>query len=206
MLWELIGLGDSKNKREYAGSPNGPPGTKRYLTVNNGDRRWIVEDYPAKKRVIIYKNSEIAERFVEIPYKKLWLSHSDGEQFTVDGPWYKGNTVLLETAGSRFVLVADRLREFKLKPGDQPVKFVSFIGNNDSPYPYLIGKEHVYTMWDAESIFVYPVSSFDLTRNIVDQELGNGEFKDAAIPVGREAITPKELRGRKPSKTRKNRG
>ena len=207
MFW-FLAAETRKCRRGYSGPRPGPPGTKRYLTINNGARTWIVEDHPGSKRVIIYKNNEAdktEEKVLEIPYKKLWLSHSDGVRFGGEGPWYRGNTVLIEKTDGGFVHVYDHLNEFKLKPGDQPVKFVSVIGNSDSPYPYLIGKEHVYSLWNGKSIFVYPVSSFDTTKYIVDQELMTGEFKDAESPAGRETIVAKQLCKPKSAKTRKNR-
>ena len=126
----------TKTKRQTASKQsNKPKEPKRYLTVNNGAHHWIVEDHPAEKHVVIYKNNVAPGgevKVTEIPYKTLWLSHPDGRRYT-DGPWHKGNTVLIQTSDDRFIFVYDDIHEFKLKPGDEPVKFVSKIGNNDSP-------------------------------------------------------------------------
>ena len=163
---------------------------KRYLTVNNGAHHWIVEDHPAEKRAVIYKNNIAPDgevKVTEIPYKTLWLSHPDGRRYT-DGPWHKGNTVLIQTPDDRFIFVYDNISEFKLTRGDEPVKFVSKIGNNDSPYPFLIGKDNVYTMWNTGVAFCYPKEVFDLTKDIISQELGG----DGPI-AGRSDIKLKEL-------------
>jgi hypothetical protein len=168
-------------------------GPKRYLTVNNGAHHWIIEDHPAEKRVIIYKNNVSPDgevKVAEIAYKTLWLSHPDGRRYTEFGPWHKGNTVLIQTSDDRFIFVYDDIHEFKLKSGDEPVKFVSKIGNNDSPYPYLIGKDNVYTMWDTsrDTANCYPKEVFDLTKDIISQELGG----DGPTP-GRSDIKLKKL-------------
>jgi len=185
-----------RTKRQTASKqsnkPKGPKKPNRYLTVNNGAHHWIVEDHPSQKRVVIYKNNVVPDEEVkvtEIPYKTLWLSHPDGRRYT-DGPWHKGNTVLIQTPDDRFIFVYDDIHEFKLQSGDEPVKFVSKIGNNDSPYPYLIGKDNVYTMWDtsADTAYCYPKESFDLTKDIISQELGG----DGTI-AGRSVIKLKKL-------------
>jgi hypothetical protein len=180
-------------KRTGSRKSNKPKEPNRYLTVNNGAHHWIVEDHPAEKRVVIYKNNVSPDgevKVTEIPYKTLWLSHPDGRRYTEFGPWHKGNTVLIQTSDNRFIFVYDDIHEFKLKSGDEPVKFVSKIGNNDSPYPYLIGKHNVYTMWDTsrDTAYCYPKESFDLTKDIISQELGG----DGPTP-GRSDIKLKKL-------------
>lgn len=187
------------NRRKVKKTPKNPNRSKRYLTVNNGSNYWIVEDHPAEKRVVIYKNNPDGEvKVTEIPYKTLWLSHPDGRRYTEFGSWHKGNTVLIQTSDDRFIFVYDNISEFKLKSGDEPVKFVSKIGNNDSPYPYLIGKDNVYTMWNTGVAFCYPKEVFDLTKDIISQEMGSDgpciPRTEAAGPIpGRSDIKLKEL-------------
>lgn len=42
--------------------------------------------------------------------------------------------------------------EFELQAGDKPVEYVSYVGPNDVPYPYLVGEKNTYFMIDAEFV------------------------------------------------------
>ena len=164
---------------------------KRYVITDNGGKPWIVEDFPKQNKAVIYKNkgdnvNEVVEpvKVAEMKYIALWPS-SDSSAF---GDWKKGNTVLIQKSKDTFVLVYRNISEFKIL--DEPVKFMSPIGNNDVPYPYLIGTKNVYFLVDAGSIEYVPVDNIDLTKDVYGQLWGINEFKNAG------AIKSKKLKSK----------
>jgi hypothetical protein len=88
------------------------------------------------QRALIVKNNEAGLKVADLKYSKLWLVHKDSGRF-MEEVWDAGSVILIQR-GSKFVLVYNDIVEFKLQPGDKPLKFMSPMGNNDSPYPYLI--------------------------------------------------------------------
>jgi hypothetical protein len=74
------------------------------------------------------------------------------------------------------VLVYREVTEFKIKSDDEAVKFMSPIGNNDVPYPYLIGKLYVYFLVDIGSVTSVPIDKLDLTQDVYSQLWGINEF------------------------------
>ena len=166
-------------------------GVKRYITVDNGTNPWIVDDYPKEQRVTIYKNNvdgsgKMLEpiKVTEMKYLNLWLSNPDSKKFAEY--WKKGNTVLIQKSKNVFVLVYRNITEFKIEEGDEPIKFMSPIGNNDVPYPYLIGKTNLYMLVDSPEYV--PVSEFNFKFSIVDQFLRINEFNNSP------PLKPKKLK------------
>ncbi len=56
-----------------------------------------------------------------------------------------GNSVLLRI-GNRYVFIGESIFEFQPLKGDTIESFYSDIGNSDVPYPYAVGKTHVYIL------------------------------------------------------------
>ena len=157
-------------------------GVRRYITIDNGTNPWIVDDYTEEERVTIYKNivddsGKMLEpiKVTEMKYINLWPSEPDSKKFAEY--WKKGNTVLIQKSKNVFVLVYRNITEFKIVDGDEPVKFMSPIGNNDVPYPYLIGKTNLYMLVD--DVEYAPVSEFNFKFSIVDQFLRINEFNNS---------------------------
>ena len=147
----------------------------RYTTVNNGANFWIIEDYPADSRVIIYKNNAEPVKVAEIKYTALMLPSKNSRKF-MEGIYIKGNTVLIQKTKSTFVLVYDSITEFKIQATDTPEEFVSPIGNNDSPYPYLICKNNVYILYEPDYYAAVPKAALDLNKDVFDQYNGINTF------------------------------
>ncbi len=165
--WKPLGKTLKKNKTTY-------------VVTDNGLKPWIVEDFPRQKKAIIYRNggdnvTEIVDpvKVSEMKYLALWPS-SDSSAF---GDWNKGNTVLIQKSKNTFVLVYRAVSEFKIL--DQPVKYMSPIGNSDVPYPYLIGTEYVYFLVDNGDFKYVSKEHVDLTKDVYSQLWAINEFKNA---------------------------
>jgi hypothetical protein len=169
--WKVF-KGSSKNTTRKAGKSGKSRKSTRYTTINNGQNLWTIEDLPKLKKAIIYRN-ETMEKVAEFKYLKLWIPHPDSVKFMEQVP-HKG-TILIQTSPTKFVIVYDKVIQFEIQ--DKPVKFMSPLGNNDSPYPYLIGEKNVYFI-GFEPFEYFPTTSLDLTKDAYDQLYGiNGSIK-----------------------------
>jgi hypothetical protein len=63
----------------------------------------------------------------------------------------EGNSLLLQTK-SKYVYIGSEIYEFTPVKGDTVEKYYSDIGNSDVPYPYAVGKTHVYIMLDKVAV------------------------------------------------------
>jgi hypothetical protein len=167
------------------------PKSTRYTTTNNGENFWIVKDMPSQKRAIIYKNNVEPTQVAEIKYTNLFSPSQDSKKF-MEGLWLKGNTILIQKTKDTFVLVYNMISEFKIKPEDTPQKFVSPIGNNDSPYPYLICTNNVYILYEPQDFACVPRDKLDLDKDVFDQYNGMNTFANQP-PIKGQKIKSKTL-------------
>jgi hypothetical protein len=91
----------------------------------------------------------------------------------------EGNSILLKT-GPTYVYIGDGIYRFHPMKEDIIEKYYSDIGNSDVPYPYAIGKTHIYIMLDKVAV---EKSFFDMKQNIYrqyyDVEMGmKNRYKD----------------------------
>jgi len=175
--WKKVGSASasaSASKTRKAGK--GKKGN-RYEVHNNGARPYTVEDFPSKKHVVIYKNEyddndvKSQKEVAAFKYVNLWTSSPKSNQF---GEWEKGNTVLIQKDNSTFMVVWYDLIDFRLEPGDSVEEYMSYIGNNDVPYAWIIGKSRVYLLNEYVSV---EKSLIDLTQDPYLQLWGINEFK-----------------------------
>lgn len=77
----------------------------------------------------------------------------------------EGNSILLEV-GAKYIYIGSEIYEFQPVKGDTIEKYYSDIGNSDVPYPYAIGKTHVYIMVDKVAV---SKDFFDMKKGIYEQ-------------------------------------
>lgn len=153
--------------------------TKLYKIHDNGGTPYFVE--VNGKQVSVLKNMNtfkiIKKKFIEIenPPKDLFNLTADKVFIGKKSPngGYDGlkdadaigNTILLKT-GSKYTYIGDGIYEFSPIKGDEILKYYSNIGNSDVPYPYAIGKTHVYILLDKTAV---EKSYFDMSKPIYEQ-------------------------------------
>jgi hypothetical protein len=77
----------------------------------------------------------------------------------------EGNSILLQV-GAKYVYIGSEIVQFSPMKGDTIEKYYSDIGNSDVPYPYAIGKTHVYIMLDKVAV---SKDFFDMKKGIYQQ-------------------------------------
>lgn len=78
------------------------------------------------------------------------------------GPKFDGNSILLQVSESRFMFIGETVFEFDML--DSLQKYYSVVGNNDVPYPIILGDKYVYNV---------------IEKQYVDRQLFPAGMKDA---------------------------
>lgn len=143
--------------------------SKTYKIHDNGGTPYTIQDYPSKKELRVLPESGKPKT---IKYVKLWLSSPASKKF---GDWTAGNTVLIQTK-SGYIHIGREIWNLKL-PGDEVVEYMSPIGNNDVPYPYIIGTNNIYFMLDMVYL---PKELLNLEEDVYSQYYENAKLKEKA--------------------------
>ena len=130
---------------------------KRYDIHDNGSVPFQVE--VNGKTVSVLKNTYkmISGKFTvtENPLKKLFTVKADevfiGRKSPTGPISPPGNTILFKV-GPKYTYIGSEIYEFSPVKDDVILKYYSDLGNSDVPYPYAVGKTHIYIMLDKVAI------------------------------------------------------
>lgn len=163
--------------------------------------RVFVSDNGAKK-VAIYKDvntgtleetADYSKLVKELRVKEVYVGKSTGHAVGADhrpdqAKLFVGNSLLLHVSGNKYIHVGASIYEFQMD--DKVDKYFSMIGNNDVPYPVLLGTENVYFMLEGDHCY--------LPRDMLPN-LTNAQWEDAYSyfygwidPLGGQQRTDKE--------------
>ena len=93
-----------------------------------------------------------------------------GRLFNGDSWWHGGNTMLLQTGARTLMHVGDCIFKFQIQPNDEVLRFVSRMGNNDVPYPYIVGRANTYLLVSFNKAPIcIPNQLLDMTKDPYDQ-------------------------------------
>ena len=70
-----------------------------------------------------------------------------------------GNSIIIQT-NNLYVFIGDIVREFELAYGDTVEYYYSPVGQNDVPYPVIIGKDNVYFLLGSDFVYI-PINEFN---------------------------------------------
>ncbi len=124
--------------------------TKEYYTLDNGGHPFIVEIKNDYGPVNVYVNNEN-----EYVYPPIFLHTIKARRIFIgkESPNYKyklpnnegdGNSILIHLDKNKYRFIGATIFDFETINGDAINKLVSNIGNSAVPYPYAIGKDHIY--------------------------------------------------------------
>ena len=140
----------------------------RYETHDNYSRPFAVEIDEEKHTADVWRTGNSAHVGL-YHYKQIWLG-ADKHRFSPREKSPKGNSILILLQGkSKFVFIGHKIFEFELEAGDKPVEFISYVGPNDVPYPYLVGEKNTYFMLDEVSV---PNEAIDVKKDAYAQFYG----------------------------------
>ena len=150
-------------------------GVRTYEIHYNGSMPFFVEVAGTSVRVLKNMNTFKIIRGVYIDIKKepkeLFKIHVEKVLLGKKPPYgdytfETGNSILLKINEKKYRFIGSRIYDFNLVKGDTLLSFYSGIGNNDVPYPYAIGKTHVYIFLDKVAI---EKSYFTMKKDIYEQ-------------------------------------
>jgi len=148
-------------------------GYKTYFTHSNYQRPYLV--YIKNNNIFIYnipenmeidkssnKSSDNKWMYINLVKKykasKIFIGKSPLIKMTKYsngyGTKFDGNTILL-LVNNNYIYISDNIQKFKIN--DEIIKYYSFVGNNDVPYPLAIGKKNIY-------FFEYPEGYLPITE------------------------------------------
>ena len=130
---------------------------KTYHIIDNGSIPFIVK--VDKDIATILRQEKHGEPYAELTtmkFDKIYIGN-DPKNFTksMGENWdkiYQGNSILLKLNESKYVLIGWKIYSFQLEEDDQVKKYISPIGPNFVPYPYLIGKKNTYFMLEEQYV------------------------------------------------------
>jgi len=153
---------------------------KFYLIHDNGGRPYKVQI--SGKTVEIYKGEYVKKANGSIDYNTTTMDYSKllkrlsaekvyvgksscGTSADLCGKPAIGNTLLLHLTGKKYMHIGHGITEFTID--DKVDDYFSLVGNNDVPYPILLGTENVYFLLDNA---YYPRSAFTAKMSKLDWE------------------------------------
>jgi hypothetical protein len=171
---------------------------KSYLVHDNGGRPFRVHVYG--KEIEIYKGLTVyhedgsidwdtidySELVKKLAVEEVHLGHSpcNSKLYIRDacGASEKGNSILLHVSGHKYMYIGHMIYEFTME--DEFEAYYSVIGNNDVPYPVVLGSNYVYFMLDHTR----------LPRELFKANMNSAEWSDAyAYYFGFKDYTTGEL-------------
>jgi len=178
---------------------------KSYMIHDNGERPYKVQ--VSGKNVQIYKGEyknngpsamDYSKLVKSVSAEKVYIGKSTcGGAADLCGKAAIGNTLLLHLTGKKYMHIGRGITEFSID--DKVDDYFSLVGNNDVPYPVLLGTENVYFLLDNA---YYPRSAFKAKMSKLDWEdayqyyygfkdLATGEkieCKQASLPARKNCI------------------
>lgn len=170
-------IGNQEGKAKHLAKTQKVKGAKTYMIHDNYSVPFIVDVSAGKATVFktTFEDNKAFEKagvLMEIAYKQIWIGDNmlGGKGYAKKGV-YKGNSILIHAAGGKYVFVGHIMMEFSLQPGDTVVQYNSPVGNNDVPYPSIVGKDFIYFMWEAahDGPGYTPAAPFDKKKNATNQ-------------------------------------
>jgi len=188
-----IPVSGSKGTRKNGKGKKG----KIYNIHDNGNVSYMVEDRSKEKRAIVYTSIgnddtgtyTIGPQIHNIKYMNIWLG--DNAVSKLYGDFEKGNTILMQTEKNKYVVICRQtIYSFSLDAGEEVSKFIAPIGNNDVPYPYLVGTKNVYLLLELVKL---PVELIVMNEEPYSQYYGHGEFSSKGLKKKAVAMKYKML-------------
>ena len=146
---------------------------KHYDILDNGSRPFRV--FVDGNNVSIYKDTQTdwnlppdyTKLIKKIKVKEVHIGKSTGlpegaDHTPAQAKQLVGNSILLHVSGKKYIHIGTEIYEFIME--DEFEAYFSMVGNNDVPYPVVLGKENVYFMLESEHTYV-PRTYFPTIKN-----------------------------------------
>jgi hypothetical protein len=173
---------------------------KHYDIHDNGGNPFRV--FVDGKKVAIYKDTNTnwdsppnySKLVKELAVKEVYIGKSTGLPEGADhaqgqAKEFVGNSILLYVSGNKYIHIGTSIYEFQID--DKVDQYFSMVGNNDVPYPVLLGTENVYFMLEHDHSYL-PRDVFPANFTKVQWEDAYAYFYGWRDPVTDERRTNQE--------------
>jgi len=175
--WVKAGRGSGSNKTKKVSG-------KYYDTHHNRKRPFRVfvdgNKVSIYKNMYVWKEGDVVEKpdysklIKSLTVKKVYIGKSTGKAASADhsptqAKLFVGNSILLHVSGKKYMHIGVEIYEFEMD--DKVEAYYSMVGNNDVPYPVLLGDKNVYFMLDNDHKYV--------SREHFPAKLTNAQWEDA---------------------------
>lgn len=156
-VYKWVKTGTRKAAKSYLihenwGSPYKVQVSGKTVEIYKGEYRRSLED----TKVVDYETMYYDELVKKLTVKHVYVGKSPCiDAADLCGAKSVGNTILLHVSGKKYIHVGHNIFEFTID--DEVDTYYSLIGNNDVPYPVLVGTKNVYFMLDHK---VMPRTAF----------------------------------------------
>jgi hypothetical protein len=154
---------------------------KKYYIHNNYDRPYLIKIID--KNVYIYEsgeNKDYEKLIKNYNAEKIFIGKSPKIEMTEFsagyGKKFDGNTILLKINKNKYVLISGYGIEEFITKDDEIIEFYSPVGNNDVPYPFAIGKNYIYKLYDSNGYLSIDELKSKNLQKIVDFIFEFGPF------------------------------
>ena len=140
---------------------------KTYRIHDNGGRPFRVDIQGMKVSVTKTKEEEDEKHLFDFTADEIFVGKKSpkGGYDGLKPKEAEGNSLLV-LVGSKYIYIGSEIYQFQPVKGDTIDTFYSDIGNSDVPYPYAIGKTHVYILLDKVAV---EKEFFDMKQPIYQQ-------------------------------------
>jgi hypothetical protein len=140
---------------------------KSYEIHDNGGRPFRVDIQGMKVSVYKTEEDEVEKHLFDVTADEIFVGKKSpkGGYDGLKPKEAEGNSLLV-LVGSKYIYIGSEIYQFQPVKGDMIEKFYSDIGNSDVPYPYAVGKTHIYILLDKIAV---EKSFFDMKSNIYQQ-------------------------------------
>ncbi len=114
-----------------------------FRVVVDGKHVEVYRQYPTEKHIGTYTVEDVHVGKSSGTSKVCDHTKAQARQFD-------GNSILLHMGGHKYIYIGHEIYSFEMK--DDLVKYYSPVGNNDVPYPHVLGTEYVYFLLEKRYV------------------------------------------------------
>ena len=116
-----------------------------YITQFNGGNFYYVsyDETLNNKKIFISNTDKYSDDYGyqhNLDYENIII----GKSIETGEDSFEGNTILVNLESNRWLYICDKIYEFNLPKDEKIIKYISNMGNNNVPYPFLVTDKRTY--------------------------------------------------------------
>lgn len=142
-------LGNMKNTKSYIPKEKLSSRNKIYFIHDNGGRPFkVVANSNGIDIMVIDYDTQKYTKFKHINNFQGYWSGFDSSPYSLESDDFHGNSILIKINDHKYIEIGLIIFSFSTK--DIILDYVSYVGNNDVPYPIAYGEKYAYFMLEKQ--------------------------------------------------------